>query len=222
MNAGEVDELIDVVDDEGAGTSRFSTFVSILLAVVSVLGAILAWRVAVASSNAGSADTRGLLAEVDRADVNLQASITVFGHQAVYVSFLTNKVLGDAFAPFGADYQVVSIAFNSAATRNLDFMPRIYLDRNANFDAARDRGETEADIALNRDTNPDPKYATADSARLKSLWLLGDLIWFSGALIALTLADAIRQPVRYFFLMAGITVLLTGSLAAILVERLIP
>ena len=52
----------------------------------------------ISSSLASSADTKGLLAEVDRADVNLQASTTVFGHQTVYASFLTNKALGDAFA----------------------------------------------------------------------------------------------------------------------------
>ena len=101
-------------------------------------------------------------------------------------------------------------------------MPRIYLDRDENFNATRDLGETEADIALNHDTNPDLKYASADSARLKALWLLGDLIWFSGALVALTLADAIRYPVRYFFLMAGIAILFTGSVAGVLIERAIP
>ena len=49
-------------------------------------------------------------------------------------------------------------------------------------------------------------------------WLPG--VWLSSALIALTLADAIRQPVRYLFLLGGITVLLTGSLAVILIELL--
>lgn len=222
MNTGEVDELVDVVGEDEGGTSRFSTFVSILLALVSVLGAILAWRVASAASNATSYDTQGLLAEVDRADVNLQASITVFGHQTVYASFLTNKALGDAFASLGPDFLVTSYAFKSTAARSLDFMPRIYLDRDENFNAVRDLGETAAQYALNQDTNPEPRYAGADSARLKSLWLLGDLIWFSGALVALTLADALRHPVRYFFLVAGIGVLFTGSLAAVLIERLIP
>ena len=212
----------EVLVEEVSGTSRFSTFVSILIALVSVLGAILAWRVAVASSNASSADTRGLLAEVDSADVTLQASITVFGHKAVYASFVTNKALGDAFDSLGSNYQPVSFAFKSAAARSLDFLPRIYLDRNENFDVARDQGETAANIALNHDTNPQSQYSAGDSSRVKSLWLLGDLIWFSGALVALTLADAIRHPVRYFFLLAGIGILFSGSLAVVLIERIIP
>jgi hypothetical protein len=218
MNLGEGEVLVE----EGVGTSRFSTFVSILIALVSVLGAILAWRVAVASSNASTADTRGLLAEVDRAEVTLQASITVFGHKAVYASFITNKALGDAFASLGTSYQPLSFAFKSAAARSLDFMPRIYLDRDEKFDVARDLGETAADFALNRDTNPQTQYNAADISRTKSLLLLGDLIWLSGALVALTLADAIHHPLRYFFLLAGIGILFTGSLTAVLIERAIP
>ena len=212
----------DVIAEEEGGTSRFSTFVSVLIAFVAVLGAILAWRVAVASSNASSADTRGLLAEVDRADVTLQASVTVFGHKAVYASFVTDKALGDAFASLGSDYQPLSFAFKSAAAHSLDFLPRVYLDRDEKFDVARDLGETEADISLNQDINPQPQYNAADSSRTKSLWLLGDLIWLSGALVALTLADAIRHPLRYFFLLGAIGILFSGSLAAILIERAIP
>jgi hypothetical protein len=217
VSEGEVN-----VEEGGGQTSRFSTFVSILIAVVSVMGAILAWRVAIASSNASSADTRGLLAEVDRADVNLQASIQVFGHKAAYVSFVTNKSLGEAFQALGDENQPLSLAFNSAAASTLDFLPRIYIDRDENFDFVRDQGETEAEFSLNRDTNPQPQYDAADRSRAKALWLLVDLIWFSGALVALTLADAIRNPLRYFFLLGGLGILFTGSLAAILIERAIP
>jgi hypothetical protein len=212
----------EVIVEEAGQASRFSTFVSILIAVVSVLGAILAWRVAVASSNASSTDTRALLAEADRADVNLQASITVFGHKAVYVSFVTNKSLAAAFEALGSSYQPMAFAFNSAAARTLDFMPRVYLDRDEKFDVARDLSETAADYSLNRNTNPQPLYDAADRARAKALWLLLDLIWFSGALVALTLADAIRNPLRYFCLLGGVGIMFSGSLAAVLIERAIP
>lgn len=216
MNAAER----EVIAEEEGGTSRFSTFVSILIALVSVVGAILAWRVAVASSDASSADTQGLLAEVDQADVALQTSITVLGHKAVYLSFVVNRTLSAKLAALGPDYRAYSRAFDWAASYGLYYVPANYLDRNENLDFERDAGETASNFALRRDTNPSPHYSAADRARDKARWLLGDLIWFGGALLALTLADAIRHPLRYFFLFAGIGILLTGSLAEVLIERL--
>ena len=56
-------------------SNRFSNMVAILIALVTTIGAIIAWRVAVASSDAGSADTTGLLVAVDREDATTQATL---------------------------------------------------------------------------------------------------------------------------------------------------
>lgn len=47
-------------DREERTHDRFRVAVSILIATVTVVGAIVAWRISVASNAAGSADSKGL------------------------------------------------------------------------------------------------------------------------------------------------------------------
>jgi hypothetical protein len=202
-------------------TSRYSTFVSIMLAVVSVIGAIVAWRVSVALSDAGSSDTAGLLAEMDKADVEIQATISVIGHKTVYASFVTDKSIADGFYALGDNYTYLAYAFHNAANEVLNFIPRNYLDRDENFDYQRDLGETIANSELSRDTNAQPYFDAADRARVKGQWLLVDLIFLGAALLFLTLADAIQNFTRHLFLALGLLILVTGSLAVVALELIL-
>ena len=210
-----------IVDEGGAGPGWYSTFVSILIAIVSVVGALVAWRVAVALSDAGTADTRGVVARMDKADTEIEATINVFGQKTVYASFVTNKSVADGFYALGNDYLYLAYAFHEAANKVLDFLPRKYLGPDESFDTARDLGESTADYALNRDTNSQPYFDAADHWRLKAQWLLLDLIWLGGALLMLTLSDAIQNVVRHLCLLAGISILISGSLALFMIERLL-
>jgi hypothetical protein len=207
-----------IVSEVEARTSRYSTFISIMLAVVSVIGAIVAWRVSVALSNAGSADTAGLLAEMDKADVEIAATISVIGHETVYAAFMTNKAIADGFYALGDNYTYLAYAFHNAANDVLNFIPRNYLDRDEKFDYQRDLGETIANSELSRDTNAQPYFNASDNARLKGQWLLIDLIGLGVSLLCLTLADAIQNFTRHLFLGLGLFTLLAGSMAVILIE----
>jgi hypothetical protein len=211
----EGDVIVSEVEER---TSRYSTFISIMLAVVSVIGAIVAWRVSVALSQAGSADTAGLLAEMDKSDVEIAATISVIGHQTVYAAFMTNKAIADGFYALGDNYTYLAYAFHNAANEVLNYIPRNYLDRDEKFDYRRDLGETIANSELSRDTNAQPYFDSADRARYKGQWLLVDLIWLGAALLFLTLADAIQNVFRHFFLAAGVCMLLSGTLAVVLIE----
>jgi hypothetical protein len=216
MKQGETETLIE----EGESTSnRFSNLVAILIACVSVIGAVIAWRVAVASSDASSADTRGLLATTDREDATTQATITSLGHQTAYTAFVRDNALSNAFYDLGGDdHRRLAQAFESAANRALDFIPRALLDRQDKFDVRRDIGENIAEFTVNRDINPQPHFNAADVARAKAQWLLFVLIWFGVALLLLTLADAIQNPLRYLCLLGGIGIFFIGTGVALLVE----
>src|SRR5919202_1464552 len=79
--------------EKSESTDRISTLIAILIAVVSVVGALVAWRVAVASSVAGNADTDGLLAAVDRENAITEAYTTLYGHLAAYARAARNDLL---------------------------------------------------------------------------------------------------------------------------------
>ena len=201
-------------------SNRFSNMVAILIALVTTIGAIIAWRVAVASSDAGSADTTGLLVAVDREDATTQATLKAIGHQTAYAAFVHDDSLANALTEVGEQFSVLSDALKAAANRTLDYVPRAYIDRNENLDVQRDLGENLAQETLSKDVNPQPHFASADLARSKAKWLLFVLIWFGVALVLLTTADAIKNPLRYALLAGGLGIFVFGTITAAVIESI--
>ncbi len=200
-------------------SDNLSTAIAVLIAIVTVIGALTAWRVAVALSDAGTADTLGLLAAVEKEDVTTQATITLTGHRMAYVAYVRDDALANSFDdlyaanPLRGDLSNFSYAFRLAANYAREFIPATYLDRDEKLDRTRDLGENIAQLALARDINPQPHFDTSDTGRLKAQWLLATIILLGVVLILLTLADAIQNFLRYLVLVSalglfGISVLL--------------
>ncbi len=200
------------------GSNRYSTFVAVTIAVVSVVGAVMAWRVSVAASDAGSADMRGVLALVDDATALTQASSIVLGHQVSFAAFKANDRLSDELAPV-SQFAEVAEAFRAAAKRaRNDYIPQAYIDRNEQLDAQRDLAQNREASGYKKDTHPQPHFDAADRARLKAIWMMFALIWLGVAIVCLTLADAIQNVLRYVFLMLGLGIFVLGGLLAVIVE----
>ncbi len=203
-----------------AKSNRFSNIVAILIALVTTVGAIIAWRVAVASSDAGSADTTGLLVAVDNDDATTQATLLAIGHQTAYAGFVRDDALATALYQAGGHFNALADSLVEAANRSLDYIPRAYIDRKQNFDVQRDLGENLAEKTLAKDVNPQPHFQAADVARSKAQWLLFVLIWFGVALVLLTLADAVQNVLRYLFLIGGLGIFVFGAIIAAFVESI--
>lgn len=208
--------------------SRLSNFIAIMIAIVSIVGATIAWRVAIAASAAGNADTAGLLAELDQQDAESFATITVFGHLTAYASFVSDRALANVYDqlaaanPQRADYAAAASAFRLASNYALGILPAAYVDRNEKLNVARDRGETIARESIDKNIDPKPNFDNADKDRLKVQLLLVNLILLGVALVCLTLADAIRNLLRYLFLFAGIGAFAIGALGALIIELIFP
>ncbi len=205
-------------------SNNLSTAIAILIAVVTVIGAITAWRVAVALSDAGTADTLGLLATVEKEDVTTQATITLAGHRMAYTAFVRDDALATAFDdlhaanPDRGDLSNLSEAFRLAANYAREFIPAAYLDRDETLDRTRDLGENVAQLALARDINPQPHFDSADGSRYKAQWLLATIILLGVVLILLTLADALLSLLRYLVLTAALGLFGISALLLIYIE----
>ncbi len=213
--------------NESNRQDNLSTLIAVLIALLSLAGAIVAWRVAGAASAAGDADAKGLLAAVDAEDAKTDAKTTVLGHLLVYARAVQNEVLKSEFDALAAKTDDTALktqleheseVLDATATRDRDFLPDQYLDREQGFDAERDYGETLANNARQRDVVPDAHFAAADAFRAKTEYLLAILVFLGIAFVLLTLADAVRNRARYFLLFGGFAILVFGSLAAFLVE----
>ncbi len=215
------------MSNESNSSDRLGTLVAVLIAVVSVVGALVAWRVAVASSAAGDEDTAGLLAAVDRENAITEAYTTLYGHLTAYSRAKRNDILANALG--GVESTTTDENLKKQLEQQRDglfyaantaraFVPQQYLDRDQNFDQERDVGETIADRATRRNTYPEPHFQSADAHRGKAEQLLWMLLVLGIAFVLLTLADALASRLRYVMLLAAVLVLLAATFGALFIE----
>lgn len=202
----------------------FRTVVSVLIAVVTVVGAIIAWRTTVALGDAGGDRTSGLLALVEKEDATTRASSTVLAILNSYVAYVRDDSLAEAYQsladanPERTDLSNSASALQNAADYALNQIPPKYLDRNNNLDRQRLLGEHIAEYSLDKDVEPQAHFAAADTSRAKAESLFISFILLGVALVLLTLADAIENPLRYVCFLAAAAMFLTGTLAMLLIE----
>ena len=207
-----------------AESDPFRTLVSTLIAVVTVVGAIIAWRTTVALGNAGGGRTAGLLALADKEDATTRATNTVLAYLDSYAAYVRDHSLANAYQsladanPERTDLANSASAFRLAANYALDQIPAIYVDRNHNLDRARLLDEYVAEYSKDKDVEPQPHFSAADTSRLKAEWLFTSLILLGVALVLLTLADAIENPLRYLCFLAAVGIFLIGTLAMLWIE----
>lgn len=212
------------MDESKPGIDLYSTAIVLLIAVVSIVGAIVTWRVSVALSDAGTADTLGILAVVEKEDVTTRATITLVGHLTAYAAFVRDDALAKSYAevsqanPQRTDLSTFALAFRAAANYAQNAIPAAYFDRNQKLDRQRDLGEQIAQGSLGKDVDPQLHFSAADASRAKAGWLLVSITLFGFALLCLTLADAIQNLLRYLFFFAGVGFFAIGALAALFIE----
>jgi hypothetical protein len=188
-----------------------------MIALISIAGAIVAWRVTVALGDAGSSDVRGVLAIVEDATVGTQAAALVFGDQVSFASFKSKEAVADELGRV-AEFDLQATALKAAARRAREFIPQSYITRDERFNEARAYAQIREQMANKKDLQPQPHFDAADLARGKATWLLFDLVWLAFGVLCLTLADALQSALRQLFLIAGAGLFGIGVLFVIAVE----
>lgn len=209
--------------------SRLETVVAILIAVVTVIGAVVTWRASVAADGAGDADFAGLQASTNAEETRALNFVNAYEHYGAYVNYSRNLNLGNALAAelnnappasaeeaFWLDRQRAE-AFDIAKA-NQDLFPNRFLNRDGTYSVARELGEGWADAKKEKDLNPDPHYAAADALRLKTNLLLATISLLAVGLVFFTLVESLGDRWRIPVLILGTLFSLAGTLAAIVVE----
>lgn len=76
-------------------TEKFRTFTASMIAVVTVISALVAWRAALASQDSGDADFRGLVATVNNEEAWVLSEIKVAEHYQAFLSYTRYNELGN-------------------------------------------------------------------------------------------------------------------------------
>jgi hypothetical protein len=207
-------------------TEKFRTFTASMIAVVTVLSALTAWRAAVAAQNASDADFLGLVATVNAEEASVLSTIKVAEHYQAFLSYTRYNELGnklyDALQanPSNKDAleQQKSDSWGIAYGVQSMFFPSRYLLPDGTYDSQRETDELLADEQRARDTRADVHYAESSQLRRKSNLLVQMLIPLGISFWFFTLAQIVEHKVRYLFAFLGSFLLVLSAFAALIID----
>jgi tetratricopeptide (TPR) repeat protein len=203
----------------------FKQVVSGLIAIVTIMGALVAWRAAVANSDSGNNDSSGLLALQNVEETKAVADIQANGDEVAYVNYLRNRVistemLNDKAAasvpPDMQDYvaRQITETIDLGNTSKFFFFPSNYLDQNDNYDRQRQVNEAYAQAQESEDLNFQQHFDTSDALSDKSMFLFAMLIVLAVALWLFAVSEVISNAVKYAIAAGGVLLMLLGGLGA--------
>ncbi|MEM7112217.1 MAG: hypothetical protein AAF614_07270 [Chloroflexota bacterium] len=211
-------EIPDIpLNEEG---DRFQTIMAIMIALVTLVGAVIAWRAAVAHINAGDADFAGLSAALNAEETLTLTNNTFHRHYRAYTSFSGNDVFSDNLDGVPRVETLRNNAQSIAATDRL-FFPNRYLNRDGSYAGERQVGEAWAEASQIRDLEPSPHFEDADQARLKTNWMVGIFIGLALSLFFFTIAEGLhhgRSQLRFMMAFAGSAFLALTVIAGVIIE----
>lgn len=191
---------------------RFEVFSSLMIAFVTICGAVTAWRASVAGIKAGDEDFDGLSAAISRQEKRILNSVTSYEHYRAFTTFYRYNDLGDqvnrSSLPDGRIES--SELWGMALGLRYAFFPPKYLDQVGIFNLQRELDELWAEANALDDLNPQPHYVQADQLRDKSTILTGCLIVFATAFFFFALGQAIPGSLKYGAALLGILTTVVG------------
>jgi hypothetical protein len=203
---------------------RFDSLLAILIACVTVMSAVVAWRATIAGDSAGNADFDGLSAAINYEESSALNAGATYQQYRAYTRYLLNDVLGDTLweegqeAPEDQAEQLSRerIAAYDQTLIDIDFFTSRYLANDGTYDRDRQLDALMADAEREEDLNAAPHFTEADRQYAKSRLQIAMLIALAFALWFYTLAAEIRHVVRYPLALLGLlamTVAIVGSAA---------
>ena len=224
-------------DDAQEGSGHFKTIIAVLIALVSMLSAVVAWRIALASDTASTADFTGLTAALHAEDTRASNQAAMYAHYRAYTDYVRHFW---SVQLIEADLEASPPAAQALLRREMDeagalavnagyFFPGRYLSSDTGqsssvnltelkYDKQRELGEAWADAARRLDIQPEPHFALSDRARLNTIWLVGMVIMLSLSLWFYSLAQTLAHAIKYVLAAVGSVFLLAGAGAVIIIE----
>ena len=202
---------------------RFKSTMAVIVAFVTVLGAMAACLATVAASSAADLDFSGLDASIRSQKVESINQIYAYEHYRAFTDYSRYLELGNLLYDPNAD-ENTSLA-NGVIQRevwgiangisSIFFEPR-YISPDGTYDIQRELDEAWADDAQNSDLNPTPYFEESDHQRKRSSFLMGDMIVFAFSFWFLTLAQVTEKKIKYLWAILGVLLGLAGIIGILI------
>lgn len=212
------------------GESKLDTIVAILIAMATVIGAIIAWRASVIADASGDADVAGLRASVNAEETRALNYVNAYEHYGSFTTYSRYNELGNLISSDLekdtsnlSEEEVYLLDRQRAesydlAKANQDLFPNRFLNRDGTYAVEREMGEMWADAAKEKDLNPDPQFADADKLRVRTNQMLTTLVLVALSLVFYTLVESFEGKAKYVMVGLGSAFLIAGSIAAVIIQ----
>lgn len=215
------------MEQETSSSEGFlGTLVAILIAVVTVVAALITWRASVIEDASGDADYDGLRAAVNAEETLALNNVNAYENYSAYTAYKRYSDLGDLIA----EDQVNAVSEEEAllveseranahdlAIANQGLFPNKFLNRDSSYALQRQMGEMWADAAREKELNPVPQFAEADAMRTKSTRMLLSLMVLGISLVFYSLVESMEKQKNIMIALGSIAAV-AGVAMAVLIE----
>jgi hypothetical protein len=201
----------------------FKSYIAVMTALVTVLGAMAACLASVAVSDAGDADFSGLDASIRAQRADIINHIYAYEHYRAFTDYVRYNELGALLYDPAADEQTA--IENGALQREVwgvaqgistgFFSPR-YVNSNGKYDLERELEEAWAQDAQDDELDPTPYFEDSDRLRRRSSFLVADMIVFAIAFWFFTAAQTTEKKIKFLWAGLGVLFALAGILGMII------
>lgn len=207
---------------------RFKSNTAVLVAFVTVLGAIVACMATSAASSAANADFDGLNSAIRSQKAEIINEINAYQHYRAFTDYSRYLELGNLLYDPNAD-EKTSIANGviqrevwgiASGISSIFFQPR-YITPDGNYDLQRELDEALAEDAQNEDLNPAPYFTESDRMHRRSSFLTADMIVLAVSFWFLQLAQVTEKQIKYLWVTIGILLGLAGIMGMLIGRYLI-
>ena len=213
--------------EAGENGTVLETITAILIALVVVIGAIVAWRASVSDDAAGDADYAGLRAAVNTEQTRAINAVNAYQSYNNYLSYWYNKSWGDLISSdinTTTDEAQKEVLNRQLATSQdlaradmLTFDTR-FRNRDNSYDVDRQIGEMWADALKEKDMDFETQFSLAEQMRKKTIYLLLCVMVLGIAPVFFSLVETVDSKSKYLIFGIGSIIALTGTVLSILVE----
>lgn len=193
---------------------RFKSFVAVLVAIVTVLGASAACLSAVAVSNAGDADFAGLDASIRAQKAEIINHVNAYENYRAFTDYLRWDELG--YQSYDNE-ALQKEAWGVAEGIRFQFFNSRYLSADRlSYDLERELNGAWAESTQQEDLNPLPYFEQSDALRSNSSSLASLMVVFAVSFWFLTLAQTTEKSFKYLWATLGILFALGGIVGLVI------
>lgn len=219
--------------NEAHESDRFDVAVTILIALVTVFGAVIAWRASLAASQAGDAEQQGLLDTLALEEglaaheTQLYTDLQYFVRYAEYTEVASRLRTDEAAARergeigLADDLAHEAELYEDLAANQEDFFDAGYVRSDGTFDQqAYLANLRQADARVNG-LDPDAGFAAADTYQEQAKRLVALIAALTVALFFYTLSQITEHRAKYPLAVAGTLIFLATAVGFAVIETMV-